>query len=149
MPISFWQATSFLKILFILFLKKGREGEREGEKHQCVAASHVPPTGNLAHNPGMCPDWESNWSPFDLQASTQSTEPHQSGLTAYLFTSASILLGCLLCSRIFTRMQSVTRLLGVSRGSCILKLSPNSHRYSQPHSEGQKGEPHTSETRWD
>ena len=36
-----------LKILFI-FREGGREGEREGEKHQCVVASHVPPTGDLA-----------------------------------------------------------------------------------------------------
>ena len=50
--------TNFLKILFIFL--EGREGKREGEKHLCVVASHTPPTGNLAHNPGMCPDWESN-----------------------------------------------------------------------------------------
>ena len=25
----------------------GRKGEREGEKHQCVIASHSPPTGDL------------------------------------------------------------------------------------------------------
>ena len=24
-----------------------------------MVASHRPPTGDLAHNPGMCPDWES------------------------------------------------------------------------------------------
>ena len=35
--------------------------------------------GDLAHNPGMCPDWESNQQPFGLQACTQSTEPHQPG----------------------------------------------------------------------
>ena len=52
---------SFLKDFIYLFLEKGREGEREGEKHQCVVASHVPPTGDLACNPGMCPDWEWNW----------------------------------------------------------------------------------------
>ena len=28
---------------------------RDGEKHQCVAPSYMPPTGDLAHNPGMCP----------------------------------------------------------------------------------------------
>ena len=33
----------------------GREGEREGEKHQCVVASRMPPTGDLACNPGMSP----------------------------------------------------------------------------------------------
>ena len=41
----------FLKILFIYFLERGREGEREGEKHQCVVASCLPPTGDLARNP--------------------------------------------------------------------------------------------------
>ena len=25
----------------LIFRKKGREGEREGEKHQCVVASHL------------------------------------------------------------------------------------------------------------
>ena len=64
---------------FYLFLGRGREGEREGEKCQCVVASHTPPTGDLAHNPGMCPDWESNQGHFGLQAGTQSTEPHQPG----------------------------------------------------------------------
>ena len=37
------------------------------------------PTGDLAHNPGMCPNWESNWQPFALQDGVQPTEPHQSG----------------------------------------------------------------------
>ena len=45
-----------LKILFIF-----REGGRERGKHQCVVASHAPPVGDLFCNPGMCPDWESNW----------------------------------------------------------------------------------------
>ena len=67
-----------LKILFI-FREGVKEGEKEGEKHQCVVASHMPPTGDLAHNPGMCPDWESSWWPFGLQAGTQSTEPQQPG----------------------------------------------------------------------
>ena len=68
----------FLKILFI-FRERGREGE-EGEKHQRVTASSAPPAGDLAHNPGMCPDWELNWWPLGSQTSTQSTEPHQPGL---------------------------------------------------------------------
>ena len=35
----------FLKILFI-FRERGREGEREGEKQQCVVDSHMrPPLG--------------------------------------------------------------------------------------------------------
>ena len=50
----------FLDFIY-LFLEREREGEKEGEKHHCVVASHMPPTGDLARNPGRCPDWESNW----------------------------------------------------------------------------------------
>ena len=70
--------TFFFKIYFI-FREREREGEREGEKHQCVVASHEPPTGDLACNPGMCPDWESNQQHSGLQAGAQLTEPHQPG----------------------------------------------------------------------
>ena len=74
----------FFNILFIYFFReREREGEREGGKHPCVVASRVPPTGDLAHNPGMCPDWESNQRPFGSQAGAQSTEPHQPGLIIY------------------------------------------------------------------
>ena len=66
----------FYFILKILFIFREGEGERQGAKHKCVIASCAPPTGDLAHNPGICPDWESNWRPFGLQAGTQSTEPH-------------------------------------------------------------------------
>ena len=54
----------FLKIfLNFSFRQREREGER-GEKHQCVVASHTPPTGDLACNPVMCPDWKLNQQPF-------------------------------------------------------------------------------------
>ena len=68
----------FSKILFIF--REGKGG-REGERHQCMVASQVPPSGDLAHNPGMCPDsdWESNHQPFGSQASTQSAELQQPG----------------------------------------------------------------------
>ena len=46
----------------------------------CVVASCVPPTGDLARNPGMCPDWESTQQPLASLARTQSIEPHQPGL---------------------------------------------------------------------
>ena len=49
-------------ILFLkdsIFRERGSDREREGEEHH-VAASHAPPTGHLARNPGMCPDWELN-----------------------------------------------------------------------------------------
>ena len=68
-----------------MFRERGREGEREGEKHQCVVASCTPPTGDLACNPGTFPDWESNQLPFGSQAGTQSTEPHQPGLPHIIF----------------------------------------------------------------
>ena len=50
----------FKRFYLFTFRERGRAGEREGEKHQCMVASPVPPTGDLARNPGMCPDWESN-----------------------------------------------------------------------------------------
>ena len=75
----------FLKSLFIFFRERGREREGEGEKHQGVVASHMPPCGDLACNPGLRPDWESNQRPFGSQASTQSTEPHQPGLSRDIF----------------------------------------------------------------
>ena len=62
-----------------MFRERRREGEREGEKDQCVVAFHMPPTGNLACNPGKCPDQESNRLLLGSQAGTGSTEPHQPG----------------------------------------------------------------------
>ena len=54
------------KLINQLFLERGegREKERERninvrQKHSSVA-SGVPPTRDLACNPGRCPDWESN-----------------------------------------------------------------------------------------
>ena len=59
-------------LLFILFFKKrfylclergeGREKDRERNiyVHEISVASRTPPMGDSAHNPGMCPDWESN-----------------------------------------------------------------------------------------
>ena len=49
----------------------------------------MPHTGDLAHNPGMCPDWELNQRPFASQAGTQPTEPHQPGLYDKDFTHNS------------------------------------------------------------
>ena len=67
-PIFFF----FFKILFI-FRERGREGERGWEKQQYFwekhrsVASRTPLTGDLARNPGTCPDWESNRWPLCLQ----------------------------------------------------------------------------------
>ena len=76
----------FKKDFIYLSLERGREGEREGEKHQCGVASWAPLTGDTAHSPGMCPDWESNWWPFGSQAGTHPTEPHQPGLNFVSWT---------------------------------------------------------------
>ena len=68
--IFFWYVydfTFFEKDFIYLFLEREREGEREGEKHEWVIAFHTPPTGDLAHNPGMCPDRELNQWPSGLQ----------------------------------------------------------------------------------
>ena len=69
----------FPKIPFIYSLDRGEGRKKEGEKHQCVVASHVPPTGDPTHNPGMCSGLELNQEPFGSQAGTQCTEPHQPG----------------------------------------------------------------------
>ena len=43
---------SFYKRFYLfIFRERRREGERKGEKHQCVVASHMLPTGDLACNP--------------------------------------------------------------------------------------------------
>ena len=73
-----------LRLYLFIFREREREGKR-GEKHWCVrdtsvgcqsVASPMPPIRDLAHNTGMCPDWELNWRPFGFQASTQSIEPY-------------------------------------------------------------------------
>ena len=91
--VSFSNAV-FLHLFFLrfyLFLKSWeRGGEREGEKYQCMVASCKPPTGDLARNPDLCPDWESNWQPFSLQARTQSTDLHQPRL--FIFSNSYLLL---------------------------------------------------------
>ena len=73
---------SGFRFYLFIFRERRREGEIEGEKHQSIA-SHTPPAGDLACNPGMCLGWDSNQWPFDLKVGTQSTEPHQRQLFSY------------------------------------------------------------------
>ena len=75
------------KFIYFIFRERGREGQRAGEKHQCAVATGAPPTGDLAHNPGVCPDWESNRRHSGFQAGTQCTEPHQPGWLMLFVTS--------------------------------------------------------------
>ena len=79
--------------IYLFCKERGREGEREGEKHQCVVVPPLPPTGDLARNLSMCPEWKSSQWPFGSQASTQSTEPHQPGRV--VFFPKIILIICL------------------------------------------------------
>ena len=50
----------FERFYLFIFRETGTVGEGEGQKYQCVVASRMPTTGDLAHNPGMCPAWESS-----------------------------------------------------------------------------------------
>ena len=47
----------FLKRFYLLIFRGGKGGRKNGEKHQYVVASRMPPAGDLARNPDMCPDW--------------------------------------------------------------------------------------------
>ena len=67
----------FLNILFIS-RERGRE-EKEKERNINTWLPLMPPTRDLAWNPVICLDWESNQWPLDSQASTQSTEPQHPG----------------------------------------------------------------------
>ena len=72
----------FKRCYLFLEREEGKEKLSERNTHKWVA-SHMPPSEDVAYNPGMCPEWESNQQPFGSQASTQSTEPHQPGLHPY------------------------------------------------------------------
>ena len=67
------------------YLQGGKGGEKRGRETSMCGASHMPPTGDMARNPRMCPNRESNWQPFSFQTGTQSTEPHQPGLLFQIF----------------------------------------------------------------
>ena len=84
--ISSKSKTVLFLLNFYLFLERRERREKERERENTdvpeiplLVASHTPPTGDLARNQGMCPDWDPNRQPFGLQARTQSPEPHQPG----------------------------------------------------------------------
>lgn len=62
--------------------------ESPSSPHQSVA-SRTHQTGDQTHNPGTCPDWESNPPPFGVQDNGQPAEPHQPGSTPPCFTHSS------------------------------------------------------------
>ena len=94
--------------IFYLFIFREREGrEKEREKHHCVVATHAPPTRDLAHNPGMCPDWESNRRPFGSQAGSQSTEPPQPGPFIFFLPSNSYIPNALFTACVFKKFNII------------------------------------------
>ena len=93
----------FKRFYLFIFRERGREGGREGEKHQCVVASHTPRTGDLAHNPGMCPDWESNQWSSGSQAGIQSTERHQPGLLLFFLAWSFHLQGYFIITKLLLK----------------------------------------------
>ena len=82
---ALFQSDIFLRFYLFIFRERGREGEREGEKHQCVVASHTFPTGDLAVNPGMCPELESNWWPFGSQPMLNPLSYTSQGSICYFY----------------------------------------------------------------
>ena len=79
----FFDFTLFLKNILFIFRESGKEGEREGEKHQHVVASCVPPTEDLSHNPDMCPRLGIEPVTVWFASGAQSTEPHQPGQLSF------------------------------------------------------------------
>ena len=63
---------------------EGKEKERERNSNMWLPLVH-PPLRDLACNPGMCTDLESNQRCLDSQASNQFTEPHQLGQDDRIF----------------------------------------------------------------
>ena len=101
-----------------------------------MVASHVPPTGDLACNPGMCPDWESNQRPFGLQTHAQSTKLHQPGLKLFIFFTCLKVLETWATLSLHSYMsvaaeaeQPVVPLLGRACALCLstVATNPGSH----------------------
>ena len=70
--------------MYLFSRERGREEEKEGEKHQCVVASHMAPNWGPRPQPRHVP-----WLGIELMtlwfsACAQSTEPHQPGLDCFL-----------------------------------------------------------------
>ena len=57
-------------------------GERNNDR---LGASCVPRTGDLAHNPGMCPDWEVNLQPLGLHLALSPLSHTSQDYMAFFF----------------------------------------------------------------
>ena len=56
----------FLKKILYLFSEREEDREKERETNINQSPLRWGPSGDLAHNPGMCPDWESNLETFQF-----------------------------------------------------------------------------------
>ena len=65
------EKTFFWKKILLSYLERERNGGRQRGKHWLVV-SRMPPTADLASNPGMCPDWELNQWHLGLQDNAQT-----------------------------------------------------------------------------
>ena len=81
----------FLRKDFLLFICRDREG-RKKERETSMWERNIDqsplvyqPTRYQTHNPGICPNQESNWRLFALWNDTKPTEPYRSGLFIIFF----------------------------------------------------------------
>ena len=70
-----------------LFLERREGKEKEGGRNISLLCRIHVPIRDQSHNPGTCPDWESNRQPFALLDDAQPTEPPQSGQHCVLLNS--------------------------------------------------------------
>ena len=122
---------SFLRLYLFIFRQKGREGEREGEKHLCVVASHTPPYWGPGLQPRHVPWLGIEPQPFGSQAEVQSTEPHQPGLGTYSFQKSAGRFYHQIwkhCSTVSSKMQVTEKVLSNGMNKWKKKLSECARR---------------------
>ena len=89
----FKKSLYFFNDFIYLFLERGgREGEKGGENYQRVVASCALHTGDLARNPGMCPDWDLNWWSSGSQPTLNPLSYTSQGMYYYLVNKVVLFL---------------------------------------------------------
>ena len=73
----------YFKDFIYLFLERGEVREKERERNTNVWLPLTCPPGDLARNPGLCPDWESNWQPSGSQPMLNLLSYPSQGLYEY------------------------------------------------------------------
>ena len=76
---TFWGSLLLKRNYLSIFRETGRDGEREGEKHQSLKRSQL---GTWPATQACAPDWELIQHLPGLQDDAQPTEPHQPGLSS-------------------------------------------------------------------